>query len=293
MKSITIVLFLFMFISCSNENGLEGLREEIDKIILDKNATFGIGIYDFKNDDTLFINKDKQFAMMSVVKFPQAVALLDQVDKGKLDYDMNIHFENSDLRQNTYSPLRNQTTGIDTNITLVEGLSYTVSKSDNNVYDKFFKILRDTEVVEKYLQNLGLNNTTVGTDYANMEVNTIYANKSTPKDMLELLRMLHDNEILSKKSNEVLWQKMVETFTGPDRIKGLLPEGTIVAHKTGTSGKDENGVTAAYNDVGIVNLPNGTIFAIVVFIADSKEKSNINARAIAEISKAVYDYLNY
>ncbi|MEN8191517.1 MAG: class A beta-lactamase [Bacteroidota bacterium] len=293
MKSITIVLFLFMFISCSNENGLEGLREEIDKIILDKNATFGIGIYDFKNDDTLFINKDKQFAMMSVVKFPQAVAILDQVDKGKLDYDMNIHFENSDLRQNTYSPLRNQTTGIDTNITLVEGLSYTVSKSDNNVYDKFFKILRDTEVVEKYLQNLGLNNTTVGTDYANMEVNTIYANKSTPKDMLELLRMLHDNEILSKKSNEVLWQKMVETFTGPDRIKGLLPEGTIVAHKTGTSGKDENGVTAAYNDVGIVNLPNGTIFAIVVFIADSKEKSNINARAIAEISKAVYDYLNY
>ena len=29
---------------------------------------------------------------------------------------------------------------------------------------------------------------------------------------------------------------MIETSTGKNRIKGQLPEGTIVAHKTGSSG---------------------------------------------------------
>ena len=125
-----------------------------------------------------------------------------------------------------------------------------------------------------------------------MAINTIYANQSSPKDMLELLRMFYDNELLSKKSNELLWGKMVETSTGPDRIKGLLPEGTIVGHKAGTSGTDENGITAAFNDIGIVKLSNGGSFAIVIFISNSKEDDDTNAKAIAEISKATYDYLN-
>lgn len=49
---------------------------------------------------------------------------------------------------------------------------------------------------------------------------------------------------------------MTETPTGLQRIKGLLPDGTVVAHKTGTS-RTVGGVTAATNDVGLVTLPNG------------------------------------
>jgi beta-lactamase class A len=271
---------------------MEGLKQEINEIISTKDATFGIGIYNFENQDTLFINKDKKFAMMSVVKFPQAIAILNQVDEGILDYDMKIHFEKSDLPPNTYSPLRNERTEDNFDISLSEAFSYAISRSDNNVCDKLFEILGSTKVTENYIQNLGLKNISIGTDYANMEKNTIYANQSSPKDMLLLLQMFYDNKLLSKRNNELLWRKLVETSTGSDRIKGLLPEKTVVGHKTGTSGTDEDGITAAFNDVGIVKLANGGSFAIVIFISNSKEDNETNARIIAEISKVTYDFFN-
>ena len=48
--------------------------------------------------------------------------------------------------------------------------------------------------------------------------------------------------------------------TGEARLKGLLPAGTEVAHKTGTA-------AGINNDVGIITLPNGAgHIAIAVFI---------------------------
>jgi len=272
--------------------GMDGLRAIISEIIATKRATVGIGIYDFEKQDTLFIHGDEQFVMLSVVKFPQAIAILNQVDEGILNYDSKIHFDKSDLLPNTYSPLRDERAEGNFDISLSEALSYTISKSDNNVCDKLFKVLGGTNVAEEYIHSLGFNNISIGTDYANMEKNTIYANQSSPKDMLELLRMFYENELLSQKSSDLLWEKMVETSTGPDRIKGLLPEGTVVGHKTGTSGTDENGITAAFNDIGIVKLPNGGSFAMGSFISDAKEDNDTNARILADISKAAYDYLD-
>lgn len=292
MKILKYIPCILLFLSCSIQNNMDELKQNIDEIISTKNATFGIGIYDFQHQDTLFVNGDKQFVLMSVVKFPQAVAILKQVDEGKLDYDMKIYFENSDLRPDTYSPLRDKKAEGNFDISLSEALSYTIARSDNNVCDKMFKILGGTQVAENYMRDLGLKNISIGTDYANMQANTMYANQSTPRDMVELLRMFYNNELLSEKSTEILWDKMVETYTGPDRIKGLLPEGTIVGHKTGSSGADKNGISAATNDIGIVRLPNGGSFAIVVFVSNSQEDNATNTRTIAEISKAAYDFFN-
>ncbi len=292
MKILKFIFCILLFLACSTQNNMDELKQKIDAIISTKNATFGIGIYDFQTQDTLFVNGDKKFVMMSVVKFPQAIAILKQIDEGKLDYEMKIHFENSDLRPDTYSPLRDKRPEGDFDISLSEALSYTIARSDNNVCDKMFKILGGTQVAENYMRDLGLKNISIGTDYANMQTNTMYANQSSPRDMVELLRMFYNNELLSKKSTEILWNKMVESYTGRDRIKGLLPEGTIVGHKSGASGSDENGVTAASNDVGIVKLRNGGSFAIVVFISNSQEDNATNTRTIAEISKAMYDFFS-
>lgn len=275
---------------CVSPGDMGELRLQINQMISTLNAVFGIGIYDFKDQDALFINRDERFAMMSVVKFPQAIAILSQVDEGILDHEMQIHFERSDLRPDTYSPLRDERTENEFDISLSEALSYTISKSDNNVCDKLFEILEGPGSAEAYVHNLGLKNIAIGTNYADMGVNTIYANQSSPGDMLELLRMFYEHELLSTGSGDLLWRKMVETTTGPDRIKGLLPGGTVVGHKTGTSGTDEHGNTAAFNDIGIVELPDGGSFAIVIFISNSKENERTNARIIAEIAKLAYDY---
>ena len=64
---------------------------------------------------------------------------------------------------------------------------------------------------------------------------------------------------------------MKETETGKARLKGQLPKEVIVAHKTGSSGTNKAGITAAVNDIGIIFLPNGKHFFISVFVSNSKE----------------------
>jgi len=85
------------------------------------------------------------------------------------------------------------------------------------------------------------------------------------------------------ESSEFLLGVMSRTRTGDGRIKGLLPKGTPVAHKTGTTG----GVA---NDAGYVTLPDGRRFAIAVFTNSSKTSVADRDRAIAEIARSLFDY---
>lgn len=81
---------------------------------------------------------------------------------------------------------------------------------------------------------------------------------------------------------------MTETPTGLNRIKGLLPAGTVVAHTTGTS-RTVDGVTAATNDVGLVTLPNGQHLAIAVFVSDSMADDATREEVIAKVARATWD----
>jgi beta-lactamase class A len=81
---------------------------------------------------------------------------------------------------------------------------------------------------------------------------------------------------------------LVESNNPTNRLKGMLPVRTVVAHKTGTGG-NQNGVTSATNDVGIITLPNGNHVAIAVFVGDSKADLATREAVIAKIAKAVFD----
>jgi beta-lactamase class A len=72
--------------------------------------------------------------------------------------------------------------------------------------------------------------------------------------------------------------------TGKSRIKGLLPQGTDVAHKTGSLG----GVA---NDIGFITLPGDAgHIAISVFTKASNRPEDASEKAIAEVSRTIYDY---
>jgi beta-lactamase class A len=81
---------------------------------------------------------------------------------------------------------------------------------------------------------------------------------------------------------------MKDSPTGPHRIKGELPSGTVVMHKTGTSGSAE-GLTNATNDIGLITLPDGRRLAIAVFVSDSSADEATRDAVIARIAKAAYD----
>jgi beta-lactamase class A len=66
-------------------------------------------------------------------------------------------------------------------------------------------------------------------------------------------------------------------------IPAKLPEETEVAHKTGS-------ITGVQHDSGIVYLPDGTSYVIVLLSKDL-ENANDGIAALAEVSALVYEYV--
>ena len=132
--------------------------------------------------------------------------------------------------------------------------------------------------------------------YSTFRVNTHFANgtafgvqvRATPDAMLGLLVTLQNDHTLSASSRRLLLNLMIECQTGPHQIKGLLPAGTIVAHKTGSSGTVD-GITRATNDVGLVTLPDGKHLAVVVFVSDTRVSVTAQEAVIAKIARAAWD----
>ncbi|MHA1747183.1 MAG: serine hydrolase, partial [Promethearchaeota archaeon] len=107
---------------------------------------------------------------------------------------------------------------------------------------------------------------------------------STPRAMNTLLEKIFVKKILDDESCDFIISVMLKCDTGGDRIKGLLPSRTQVAHKTGTIG-------GTVNDAGIIYLPDdlGHV-ALTVFTKETKAGHEKVAHAIAQIAKLVYDY---
>src|SRR6516164_3842896 len=118
---------------------------------------------------------------------------------------------------------------------------------------------------------------------------TQYENWATPKAAVELLAALQAPRGLSGKSQAFLLKLTTESIPGAKRLKGQLPAGTLVAHKTGTGGM-RDGITSATNDIGIITLPNGTQLAVAVFISDSSADEATRESVIARTAKAARDW---
>jgi beta-lactamase class A len=222
------------------------------------------------------------------------LAVLDLVDKGKLSLSQKVYISKERMEADWYSPLRDKYPQGNVKLTLAEILKPTVSESDNVGCEVLLELIGGPKVIDDYLKKIGMKDVQIIHNETVMQASwePQFENYSSPNSAVELLKALHYGKILSPKSRGFVQKLLVETSTGPNRIKGLLPKGTVIAHKTGTSGTNkQTGEMAAVNDIGIVTLPNGNQFAIAVFVSKSKEKIETNEKIIAEIAKATYGFL--
>lgn len=293
MSRIVQLLVLLLFVQNIAFAQQAELKSEIETISKQAKGIVGVGIMDLKTKETLLINQDHKFPMQSTFKFPLAIAVLDLIDKGKYKLDQKIHVTQSQLEKNTHSPMRDKYEGQDFDITVGELLSYSVSESDNNACDILFGLAGGTKKVNDYIHSLGVRDIAIVATEKEMAMDgwkTQYYNYARPSAYVQLLQIAYERKKLSKEGHDFLWTTLLEGPTGLKRIKGMLPKGTQVAHKTGTSGTNDKGVAAATNDVGIVKLPNGKDIAIVVFVSDATADIDTRELVIAQIAKAAWNY---
>jgi beta-lactamase class A len=106
--------------------------------------------------------------------------------------------------------------------------------------------------------------------------------------MLALLKGFDSGKYLSPAGDSLLLQLMIAGAARIPRIGALLPPGTVVARKAGTSDTNAAGIAAATNDAGIITLPDGRHLLIAVFVRDSKADMTTREGVIASIARAAY-----
>ncbi|WP_019990510.1 class A beta-lactamase, subclass A2 [Rudanella lutea] len=290
----TFALLVWVVVACQpSGRNTDPLRTEIQRIVAGKKAVVGVSIIANDGKDTLSLNGDRRLPLQSVFKLHIGLAVLAQVDKGRFTLDQTVEVRKDDLLPDLWSPLRdeNPNGGL---FSIAKLIQYAVSQSDNVACDVLIRLLGSPKAVETYIKENGVEEIAIRFAEKEMQAewDNMFQNWTTPKAASKTLQTFYDPEgkRLSKRSYDFIWQTLRETNTGVNRLKGRLPAGTVVAHKTGSSGTNKAGLTAATNDIGLLFLPNGEPVIISVFVADSQENEATNEKLIADIAKATYDF---
>lgn len=273
------------FASASLDRALES---QLRAIVANSGGRIGIYAADVDGPRTATINANQAFPMASTVKVAIAATYLQGVDEGR-------------LRLDTSYPLRIGTgqTGSDGRVITREGMSLTaqslielsLTKSDNQATDAILSAVGGPAAVNRWLLASGIVGLRVDRDIATLLRDDLQKNDPvlgldkrdtvTPAAMVQLLGALHRGQVLSAQSRAVLLGAMSRCKTGKTRIPALLPEGTLVAHKTGT-------LWAQTSDVGIIRLPDGRNVALAVFVTGQSSHA-AQAQTIAQVARTVYD----
>ena len=220
MKKITLLFLLIATYSFS-----QNLKKEILQITKGKNATVAVSVLDFGNDKSVHINGNKKLPMLSVFKFHIGLAVLNEVDKGKLSLDQKIFIKKSDLLENTWSPIRERFPEGNIEMSLGELIKYTVAESDNNGCDILLRLIGGTETVQKFIDSKGIRNFTIKVDEEQMHkgFEFMYLNATTTNSANQLLKDFFNKKMVSKTSTDFLMTTMLETSTGKNKIVAQLP----------------------------------------------------------------------
>ena len=134
MRSFIVLLCLVPTLLLAQQSKLE---TQLKQAIKDKKAEIGIAVI-INGKDTVTVNNDIHYPLMSVFKFHQALALADYMGKKKQSLDTRLPIKKSDLKPDTYSPLRDKYPQGGIEMSIADLLRYTLQQSDNNACDILF-----------------------------------------------------------------------------------------------------------------------------------------------------------
>lgn len=281
----------------------------------------GVSAIHLDTNRRVSLNSSERFPMASTYKVPIAIQLLTRVDKGEIRLDQMVQLQPGDLHpgSGTLTDLFNKP-GLALSVRNLLELMMLIS--DNSATDVCLRLAGGPEAVTARIRAAEINGIDVNRSTARLIADWVGVTQvppegewsaelfqklaeavkpeerkaaaakfdadprdtATPDAMVTLLARIYRKDLLKTESAELLLDIMRRCRTGEARLKGMLPFGTEVAHKTGTIG----GTT---NDVGIITLPDGAgHVAITVFVKASEKEVSVRERTIAEVARAVHDF---
>jgi beta-lactamase class A len=299
------------------------LQADIERLAQSAGGVAGVAVHHVETGRQLQFNAGARFPMASTFKIPVAVQLLTLVDQGSLSLDKVISLSANDLRPGSGTLVKTwEQAHPDYSVRSLLELMMIVS--DNSATDVLWKEAGGSPAVMARLRALGVNGFSVdrptalllaaafgidpppesdstparfremmwGMSQGRREAAAAALAKdprdtASPQALVDILLKIWRHEALSPAQSTLLLDIMARCETGRGRLKGLLPRGTRVAHKTGTL----NGIVT--NDAGIIALPGDAgHVAIAVMVKESLNTQPVQDYAIAGIARAVYDHFS-
>ena len=290
MKQILLVLCLLPLLPALSGTPLE---QSLRRAIASVRGTVGIAVITDEGD-TLTLNNGEPYPLMSVMKLHQAIYVAHWLSGQGLDMDYEVTVEPSDLKPDTYSPLRDRHPEGGFKMRIGDLLAYTLQLSDNNACDLLFRLMGGPRATDAHIRERwhGRRFAIAATeDDMHRDPSLCPANHSTPLETAQLIHRLFADTLPNPNLQHVR-RLLLDCRTGLQRIPAGIPDPDVqIAHKTGTSDRDASGRWTALNDVAHVRLPDGRGYSLAVFIKDSFEDMEENERIMAQVSALVYEAL--
>lgn len=266
-----------------------------------------VGIAIVRDDGNWIIHErgDELMPQQSVSKLWVAMAVLDAIDRGQLHLDDRVTLTRADLTVFN-QPIAAAIGEGSFTTTIADLLSRQMRRSDNTANDFLMRKLGGPQAIRAFIATKGLGairfgpgekllqaktagltwrpeysygvafrvaRSKLGDDVRKAAMDAYLADPpdgASPIAIARALLRLKRGDLLSPSSTRYLLNLMSNSITGPQRLHGGVPPGWGFAHKTGT-GQDLKGRTAGFNDVSTMTAPDGTSYAVVVMIAETRQ----------------------
>lgn len=240
------------------------LRSQIDQLADAFPGGAGIWVGDPAFHDPLYTREaDREIITASLYKLAVLLEAEHQVDLGKLSYSDTITIEQEDITED------GSFEGPGTELTLDEALEAMITISDNGAAMHLWRMLGPANI-NAYLEKSGISGFHVALD----EDEDNYA---TPRAVGTYFTLLANKKLVSAAASDRMLKRLGRQEIN-DRIPAQLPEGTIVAHKTGNLG-------GVVHDAGILFTPHGPrVLVAMTWDADDDTANDF----IAHLASTVY-----
>lgn len=294
MKILLIIITCLIFISPAFADGSKMIESALQEYVKGKDARIGVAIIIMRKD-TVSVNGNRDFPMMSVVKFPLALTVAHWIDTNGMSLNDTVTFNEKAMKEDTYSPMLKKYGKSRNAMTVRELLEWSLAESDNNAADILLHRVGGTSGVTSIMRQMGISDEIViGASEEDMHRDPYlsYLNRTTPLAMAQLFDRFYRELGNASQSYSEISVMLEDCRTGLDRLAlPLLPTNATIGHKTGTGFPTPDGRISAVNDCGYVKLLEGTKYSIAVFVADSSYDMAATSAIIAEISKIVWKSL--
>jgi beta-lactamase class A len=282
----------FMFIpAMSFSQKLDAVQRDIEGIVKPIEGIFAVAFESLDGKGQLFLNGKAMFHAASTMKTPVMIEVYRQAAEGRFSLDDSLVVRNEfksivdgssyqlDLKDDSDDSMYKKV-GSKSSIRELIRQMITVS---SNLATNLLMDLVEARKVTATMRVLGASDVEV---LRGVEDGKAFEkglnNRSSARDLLVIMKAIARGEAVdSAASKEMLEILLSQKFN--ELIPALLPPEVRVAHKTGN-------ITGVEHDSGIVLLPDGRRYVLVILSKDLKD-AGAGKKAIALISRRIYDFM--